>query len=35
MSLTVGIPTAIGVELILDKRIKERGVLRPIYKDIY
>ena len=35
MSQTVGIPTAIGVELILDGRIKERGVLRPIYKDIY
>jgi saccharopine dehydrogenase-like NADP-dependent oxidoreductase len=35
MSLTVGVPTAIGTELILQGRIEERGVLRPIYKDIY
>lgn len=35
MSLTVSAPTAIGAELILDGKIKERGVLRPIYKDIY
>ncbi len=35
MSLTVGIPTAIGAELILDGKVKERGVLRPVYKDIY
>jgi saccharopine dehydrogenase-like NADP-dependent oxidoreductase len=35
MSLAVGIPTAIGAELVLQGRIKERGVLRPVYKDIY
>lgn len=35
MSLTVGIPSAIGAELILDGKISERGVIRPIYKDIY
>lgn len=35
MSLTVGMPTAIGAQLILDNKISERGVLRPIYPDIY
>ena len=35
MSFTVSTPTAIGVELVLEGAIKERGVLRPIYKDIY
>jgi saccharopine dehydrogenase-like NADP-dependent oxidoreductase len=35
MSITVGVPSAIGAELVLQGRIKERGVLRPIYKDIY
>lgn len=35
MGLTVSSPTAIGAELILEGKIKERGVLRPIYKDIY
>ena len=35
MSITVGVPSAIGAELVLQGKIKERGVLRPIYKDIY
>lgn len=35
MSKTVGTPTAIGAQLILDGKISERGVLIPIFKDIY
>ena len=35
MAVTVATPTAIGVELVLEGRIQERGVLRPVYKDIY
>lgn len=35
MSLTVGTPTAIGAQLILDNKISERGVLIPIYPEIY
>lgn len=35
MSKTVGTPTAIGAQLILDNKISERGVLIPIFKDIY
>ena len=35
MSATVGTPTAIGTQLILDGKISERGVLRPVYPDIY
>lgn len=35
MSVTVGFPSAIGAELVLDGKISERGVIRPIYKDIY
>lgn len=35
MSITVGFPSAIGAELILDGKVSERGVLRPVYKDIY
>lgn len=35
MSQGVGVPTAIGVELLLQGKVKERGVIRPIYKDIY
>ena len=35
MAVTVGFPTAIGAELVLDGKISERGVLRPIYRDIY
>jgi len=35
MSSTVGLPLAIGADLILDEKIKERGVVIPIYEDIY
>lgn len=35
MSVTVGTPTAIGAQLVLDGKIKERGVLIPKYEDIY
>jgi saccharopine dehydrogenase (NADP+, L-glutamate forming) len=35
MSVTVGTPTAIGTQLILDGKISERGVLIPKYPDIY
>lgn len=35
MSMTVGTPTAIGAQLILDGKIIERGVITPVYADIY
>lgn len=35
MSVTVGTPTAIGAQLILDGRVSERGVIIPKYPDIY
>lgn len=35
MSMTVGTPTAIGAQLILDAKIAERGVIIPKYPDIY
>lgn len=35
MSVTVGTPTAIGAQLILDGKISERGVIIPKYEDIY
>ncbi len=35
MSVTVGMPTAIGVQLILDGKISQRGVIIPKYPDIY
>ena len=35
MSLTVGTPTAIGAQLILDNKISEKGVITPVYPDIY
>lgn len=35
MSLTVGTPTAIGAQLILDGKISQRGVIIPVYPDIY
>ncbi len=34
MSLTVGTPTAIGAQLILDGKISETGVIIPIHEDI-
>jgi len=35
MSSTVGLPLAIGANLVLDEKIKERGVVIPIHEDIY
>jgi len=35
MAKTVGLPTAIAVQLILDRKVSERGILSPIHKDIY
>ena len=35
MSITVGTPTAIGAQMILDNKISERGVIIPIFEDIY
>ncbi|MGB9893829.1 MAG: saccharopine dehydrogenase C-terminal domain-containing protein, partial [Candidatus Saccharicenans sp.] len=35
MSRTVGLPAAIGTKLILEKRIKLRGVLTPTRAEIY
>lgn len=35
MAKTVGMTAAIGCRLILEGRIKQRGVLSPITKDIY
>ncbi len=35
MTLTASLPAAIGVKLIMQNKIKERGVLIPIYPDIY
>jgi saccharopine dehydrogenase-like NADP-dependent oxidoreductase len=35
MSSTVGLPIGIGVKLILSNEVKERGVIIPIYPDIY
>jgi len=35
MSATVGFPLGIAVNLILNNKIKERGVIIPIHSDIY
>ena len=35
MSITVGTPTAIGAQLILDGLVKQRGVVIPVTPDIY
>ena len=35
MSRTVGLPMGVGVNLILNKKISERGVIIPVYQDIY
>jgi saccharopine dehydrogenase-like NADP-dependent oxidoreductase len=35
MALTVGLPLGIGVNLILNDKIKERGVIIPIHRDIF
>ncbi|XP_048133337.1 alpha-aminoadipic semialdehyde synthase isoform X2 [Rhodamnia argentea] len=35
MALTVGVPVAIGALLLLENKIKTRGVLRPIEPEVY
>ncbi|KAK9274805.1 hypothetical protein L1049_022057 [Liquidambar formosana] len=35
MALTVGIPAAIGALLLLENKIKTRGVLRPLEPEVY
>lgn len=35
MSATVGLPMGVGISLILNNKISERGVIIPIYQDIY
>lgn len=35
MSKTVGLPMGIAVNLILNNKVKEKGVIIPIYPDIY
>ncbi|CAL1408934.1 unnamed protein product [Linum trigynum] len=35
MALTVGVPVAIGALLLLENKIKSRGVLRPIEPEVY
>lgn len=35
MSSTVGLPLGIAVNLILSKKVKEKGVIIPIHQDIY
>ena len=35
MSATVGLPLGIGANLILNNKIKEKGVIIPIHQDIY
>ena len=35
MAKTVGLPLAIATHMILDGKIRERGVLLPLLKDIY
>ena len=35
MSASVGLPLGIGAKLILSNKIKEKGVIIPIYPDIY
>ncbi|RZR85630.1 hypothetical protein BHM03_00012648 [Ensete ventricosum] len=35
MALTVGIPAAIGVLLLLQNKIQSRGVVRPLEPEVY
>lgn len=35
MALTVGIPTAVATQLVLDGKIKSKGVCMPNEKEIY
>ncbi|XP_072952758.1 alpha-aminoadipic semialdehyde synthase isoform X1 [Typha angustifolia] len=35
MALTVGIPAAVGALLLLQKRVQEKGVIRPLRSEVY
>jgi saccharopine dehydrogenase-like NADP-dependent oxidoreductase len=35
MSVTVGYPTAVGAQLVLDGKVSLRGVIRPMERQIY
>jgi len=35
MAKTVGLPLAMGVELILEKKIQNKGVLAPVHPEVY
>lgn len=35
MAKTVGLPAAMVTELVLDNKINDRGILRPIQPDVY
>lgn len=35
MSKSVGVTTAIGARMVLEKKFPQRGVLSPIYPEIY
>ena len=35
MAKTVGLTAAIGMRLVLEGKVKERGVLSPITKELY
>jgi saccharopine dehydrogenase-like NADP-dependent oxidoreductase len=35
MTLTGGLPAGIGAKLILNRTVKERGVIIPVHTDIY
>ncbi|CAN0918320.1 Alpha-aminoadipic semialdehyde synthase [Linum grandiflorum] len=35
MALTVGVPAAVGALLLLENKIKSRGVMRPIEPEVY
>ena len=35
MAKTVGLPLAMGVRLILENKIPQKGVILPIYKEVY
>ncbi|XP_020090480.1 alpha-aminoadipic semialdehyde synthase isoform X2 [Ananas comosus] len=35
MALTVGIPAAVGAQLLLQNRIQQRGVVRPLQSEVY
>jgi alpha-aminoadipic semialdehyde synthase len=35
MAKTVGLPAAMVTELVLDRHISDRGVLRPIKPEVY